>query len=164
MSVEISTGQPYQLFQEYQEQLKKKSRLLPTRDERILIAKHCREINFELKRLKNIDNLSKWSNFRERRDAVFIKYCKAKSLYKRSSKFVKHAKVFLTIQKVYRTFREEQIRRANLLRKVTALLRIVGRFRKFLRQRFTTLDPNMRIIKRTRWCMAVFAAANVNRY
>ena len=85
-------GSTYQEWKEI-----KKQQMSYARDARMAIAKNCRDMSIEIKRQKGIKNLSKWDDFRVRREEAIIANLKAKQRNQRCTILTKHAKTFLIL-------------------------------------------------------------------
>ena len=105
------------------------------------MAFHRRNSTIEVKRQKDIKHLSKWDEFRVRRDAIFFKYLTAKQMFKQGSILAKKAKVYLVIRKAYKAYKSEQARRNYITKMNWAVWYINKKFIYHLKLRFTTGDP-----------------------
>ena len=71
------------------------------------MAKDNRNMSLEIKRQKYIKSLSRWEDFRNRREGIMTEHLMVKQRWTRCNTLITHMKAFLVIKKVYLVIKNE---------------------------------------------------------
>ena len=75
---------------------------------RTSLAKEIRDTSFELNRKKFISHLSRWDDFRVRKQEAINSYLILKQKQTRCDRLLKHVRLFHILKRVYRVFEIEK--------------------------------------------------------